>query len=73
MNENNKLQIVYLKAGQLQPLAGNPRQTKDPDTIRKLARLIKAHGFRVPLEVYKETTGKYSIVCGNHRFKGVNC
>ncbi len=67
MNQK-KLKIIYLKAEDLILLANNPRRLNDPEAISKLKKLIKAHGFQNPLQVYKEKSGKYTILCGNHRF-----
>lgn len=63
----NRLEIIYLSAGDLVKLPGNPRRDRDPKAIERLAGLIKAHGFQNPMQVYKEK-GKYTILAGNHRF-----
>lgn len=63
----HRLEIVYLSADSLVKLPGNPRREKDPKALVKLARLITAHGFQNPLQVYAED-GKYTIIAGNHRF-----
>jgi hypothetical protein len=63
----NKLEIIYLPVESLVKLQGNPRVDIDPKGIERLARLIKAHGFQNPLQVYKEN-GKHTIIAGNHRF-----
>jgi site-specific DNA-methyltransferase (adenine-specific) len=63
----NKLEIVYISASNLVKLHGNPRRDKDPKAVERLAKLIKAHGFQNPLQVYAEK-GKYTIIAGNHRF-----
>ena len=63
----DKLKIIYIPADNLHPLPGNPRKTKDPDAFDKLKKLIEAHGFQNPLQVWKDG-GKYYILCGNHRF-----
>ncbi len=63
----NKLEIVYLPVSALQKLPGNPRKDVDQQAITKLAKLITAHGFQNPLQVFKEN-GKHTIIAGNHRF-----
>lgn len=63
----NRLEIIYLSSSDLVKLPGNPRKDKDPKAIERLAKLIKAHGFQNPLNVYKENR-KYLIIVGNHRF-----
>ncbi|MFA5379256.1 MAG: ParB/RepB/Spo0J family partition protein [Dehalococcoidia bacterium] len=65
--ESKKLEIVYLSASALVKLPGNPRRDKDPKAIEKLSKLIRLHGFQNPLQVFREN-GKYTILCGNHRF-----
>lgn len=62
-----KLEIIYLPASDLSKLPGNPRRDKDPKAVERLAKLIKAHGFQNPLQVYREG-GRYTILAGNHRF-----
>lgn len=64
----SKLKIEYLSHNKLVKLEGNPRKTIDPDASKKLRKLIKSHGFQNPLQVYKENGGKFTILCGNHRF-----
>ncbi len=65
--KRGKLGIIYLNISELQKLPGNPRRDVDPKAIEKLTKLIKAYGFRNPLEVFPEN-GIYTILCGNHRF-----
>lgn len=62
-----KLEIIYLPVAELSKLPGNPRRDKDPKAVERLAKLITAHGFQNPLQVYREG-GKYTILAGNHRF-----
>lgn len=62
-----RLEIIYLAAPELSKLPGNPRRDKDPKAIERLAKLITAHGFQNPLQVYREH-GRYTIIAGNHRF-----
>ena len=64
---NKRLEIIYIPATDLVKLPGNPRKDTDKDAIKKLAGLIKAHGFQNPLTVFAES-GKYIILVGNHRF-----
>jgi hypothetical protein len=64
---NTKLEIIYLPIADLVKLKGNPRIDTDPKAIERLAKLIQAHGFQNPLQVYKEN-GKHTILAGNHRF-----
>jgi hypothetical protein len=61
------LKIIYLSTSDIVKLPGNTRKNKDPKAIERLAKLIKAHGFQNPLQVYAEN-GKYTIIAGNHRF-----
>lgn len=63
----NRLEIIYLSAADLVKLPGNPRRDVDPKAIERLAKLIKAHGFQNPLQVFREN-GKHTIIAGNHRF-----
>lgn len=63
-----KLEIKYIHKDKLCLLKGNPRKEINPDVKKKLAYLIKEHGFQNPLQVFKEKNDKYSILCGNHRF-----
>lgn len=65
----NKIKIIYIDKKELVPLENNPRKVVDKNAIKKLTGLIKEHGFQNPLQVYKETTGVFTILCGNHRFK----
>ena len=65
--KESKLEIIYLPVSALVKLKGNPRIDKDPKAIERLAKLIKAHSFQNPLQVYKEN-GKHTILAGNHRF-----
>jgi len=65
--ESKRLEIVYISSADLVKLPGNPRRDKDPKAIERLSRLIKDHGFQNPLQVFREN-GKYTILCGNHRF-----
>jgi DNA modification methylase len=64
----SKLEIIYKEASDLIHLAGNPRQVVDKQACDKLKILIQEHGFQNPLQVFQEKDGKYSIICGNHRF-----
>lgn len=66
--ENRKLEIIYIPAGSLVKLKGNPRINTDPKGIERLALLIKEHGFQNPLQIWK-SGGKYEILAGNHRFE----
>lgn len=63
----NRLEIIYLSASDLVKLPGNPRRDVDPKAIERLAKLIKAHGFTNPLNIFREN-GKNLIIAGNHRF-----
>lgn len=63
-----KLNLVYLPASSLVKLQGNPRTEKDKNSVNKLAELIRKHGFRNPLDVWQEKSGKYTILVGNHRY-----
>jgi ParB-like chromosome segregation protein Spo0J len=65
--ESKRLEIVYLSASALVKLPGNPRRDKDPKAVERLSKLIQLHGFQNPLQVFAEN-GKYTILCGNHRF-----
>ncbi len=65
--DNKRLEIVYLPVASLVKLPGNPRKDTDPEAIKKLTGLIKAHGFQNPLQVFPEN-GKHTILAGNHRF-----
>lgn len=62
-----QLEIIYLPVADLIKLPGNPRHDKDPKAIERLAKLIKAHGFQNPLNIFREN-GKNLIIAGNHRF-----
>lgn len=64
-----KLEIKYIHKDKLCLLEGNPRKIIDPKSSDKLKTLIKEHGFQNPLQVFKEKTNRYSILCGNHRYK----
>jgi len=68
MSNTEKLVIKYFKVKQLVHLEGNPRKSIDPKGRERLSGLIKTHGFQNPLQVFKEKNGKFSIICGNHRF-----
>lgn len=63
-----KLEIKYIHKDKLCLLEGNPRKIIDPKSSDKLKTLIKEHGFQNPLQVFKEKTNSYSILCGNHRY-----
>jgi len=63
-----KLQLIYFNKSKLIKLEGNPRRIVDPEAKAKLQKLIKHHGFQNPLQVFKEANGKFSILCGNHRY-----
>lgn len=62
-----QLEIIYLPIADLVKLPSNPRRDVDPKAIERLAKLIKAHGFQNPLQVFREN-GKHTIIAGNHRF-----
>lgn len=64
-----KLKLIYLNKDQLIKLENNPRRIIDQDGKKKLVKLIKSHGFQNPLQAYKEKSGQYSILAGNHRFE----
>ena len=63
-----ELQIKYINRKDLVHLEGNPRKQIDEDAVDKLKVLIEGHGFQNPLQVYKEKSGQFTILCGNHRF-----
>ena len=63
-----KLKILTVHKDNLFHLEGNPRQAVEKNASDKLRKLIKGHGFRGVLEVFKNSAGKYEILCGNHRF-----
>lgn len=69
MSHSEKLEIVYISISELDKLPGNPRKLADPDAIDKLKRLISEHGFQNPIQCYKEETGRYTVICGNHRLE----
>ena len=62
-----KLELVYLKTGELRMLNGNPRIEVDDKQHEKLMAAITAHGFQNPLQIWKGQQG-WEILCGNHRF-----
>lgn len=66
--DSQKIEIIYLPRERLKHLDNNPRKKRDREAIRKLAALIREHGFQNPLQVYEETQGDFMILCGNHRF-----
>lgn len=68
MADNKKLAIKYFPASELVTFPGNPRKVKDPDAVKKLTKLIEAHGFQNPLQIWQHEGVNY-ILCGNHRFK----
>ena len=68
MADKKKLSIKYFPASSLTTFPGNPRKVKDPDALKKLTKLIEAHGFQNPLQVWQSDGVNY-ILCGNHRFK----
>ena len=63
-----RLELIYIKANSLMKYDENPRLKVDDKATEKLERLIRAHGFQNPLQVYMDN-GKYTILCGNHRFE----
>ena len=65
---NEKIKIEYINKSKLKKLPGNPRRDKDKDAIGRLSKLITEHGFQNPMQVYLETDGVYTVICGNHRF-----
>lgn len=67
MTKPLKLAIIYLPVTDLVKLKDNPRIDKDPEAIKRLANLIKAHGFQNPLQIFR-SDGKNEIIVGNHRF-----
>lgn len=64
-----KLEIIYLPATDLQSLPGNPRKDKVKDAHARLCNLISKHGFRNPLEIWRDEDGQWNIIAGNHRFE----
>lgn len=68
MADKKKLLIKYFPASELVTFPGNPRKVKDPDAVKKLTKLIEAHGFQNPLNIWQHGGVNY-ILCGNHRFK----
>ena len=62
------MKIIKLHKEKLFRLENNPRQIIDKKAVDKLRALIKGHGFRGVLDVFKHKSGKYEILCGNHRF-----
>lgn len=68
MADKKKLAIKYFPTDALTTFPGNPRKVKDPDAVKKLTKLIEAHGFQNPLQVWQHEGVTY-ILCGNHRFK----
>jgi ParB family chromosome partitioning protein len=67
MTNPPKLEIIYLPVADLVKLKGNPRIDTEPKAIERLAKLIKAHGFQNPLQIF-QSGGKSEIIAGNHRF-----
>ncbi len=65
---NEKIKIEYIDKSKLKKLSNNPRRDKDKDAIGRLSKLIQEHGFQNPMQVYMETNGEYTVLCGNHRF-----
>lgn len=65
----SQLTITYIPATKLHHLPDNARKLKDKQAIEKLRGLIRSHGFRSPLEVWKDESGRWIIIVGNHRFK----
>lgn len=65
---NEKIKIEYIDKSKLKKLSNNPRKDKDKDAIGRLSKLITEHGFQNPMQVYLETNGAYTVLCGNHRF-----
>lgn len=65
--ENQRIELIYIPVAQLKKLPGNPRRDTDSDAVQKLAKLIRAHGFQNPLQVYPEKDGCFTILAGNHR------
>lgn len=63
------LEIVYIPVENLKPLPGNPRKEADERGVSKLKGLIRRHGFQNPIQVFHESNGTYTVLCGNHRMQ----
>lgn len=72
MATGRKIKLEYIDIDNLVHLDGNPRVALKDNVIQRLKKLIKAHGFQNPLQVFKEKKGMYSIICGNHRYRAAN-
>jgi ParB-like chromosome segregation protein Spo0J len=66
--KGEEITLIKIHKDKLFHLEGNPRQAVEKNASDKLRKLIKGHGFRGVLEVFKNSAGKYEILCGNHRF-----
>lgn len=64
-----QMELLHLPAADLNHLNGNPRKIADHNAVQKLEKQIREHGFQNPLNVYKEDDGRYTILCGNHRYQ----
>lgn len=63
-----KLVSVEINKKDLIKYPFNPRKKVDQDETDKLRFIIREHGFREHLEVWKNESGKFEILCGNHAF-----
>lgn len=66
---DSKYSVVLIAADKLQASVYQPRQSFDDESIAELAASIKEHGLMQPLLVKKQDDGKYSIICGERRFR----
>jgi ParB family chromosome partitioning protein len=73
--QNRGTPLPQIPLTQIAPLAGQPRKHMDPTALAELAESIKSHGVIQPIVLISrknaaETdTLRYSIVCGERRFR----
>jgi ParB family chromosome partitioning protein len=61
--------IVDIEISKLEPSIYQPRKAFDEESISELAHSISEHGLLEPLLVQENSEGKYSIICGERRFR----
>ena len=61
--------VVEIDLNLLEPSIYQPRKDFDDNSLKELSLSIKEPGLLEPLLVKKQNEGKYSIICGERRFR----
>lgn len=66
---DNGSKVIDINLDLLEPSIYQPRKDFDDESLKELSQSIQEHGLLEPLLVKQLDNGKYSIICGERRYR----